>query len=224
MTKFGFEDLCRELFVVSVVSISTYSSTMNTKPQYFAAACLLAVFTINIFTPPDYIIDILYLCSIVLVFKQRSKVIIAFSAAACSLILLNAILFDLGPHIGAAIWINRSISVFAILVTSYIAIHYRLLNRSALVKEQLYAKSLEDMIFITSHQVRKPVANIIGLVEDLDPAMSAAQLKQHYRYLRASALELDGIIRELNAFMEQADQNHQASPAIAGPFPEGQAT
>ena len=68
--------------------------TRITNMQYLAAASLLAVFVINIAVPPSFVIDILYLCSIVLVFKQNSKTILGFSIAAAVLILINTIFFE----------------------------------------------------------------------------------------------------------------------------------
>lgn len=66
------------------------------------------------------------------------------------------------------------------------------------------------MLFITSHQVRKPVANIIGLVDiiDQDDEISITDFKAYNRYLRASADELDGFVKELNAFIRETEEVH----------------
>src|ERR1700733_15140233 len=98
--------------------------TRITNMQYLAAASLLTVFIINIITPADFVIDILYLCSIVLVFKQNTKTILSFSVAASVLIIINALFFDLEIKRSMPLWINRLISLFAIFITSYIAIPY----------------------------------------------------------------------------------------------------
>ncbi len=172
---------------------------------YLAALSLLIVFTIDILTPPAFVVDVLYLCCMVLVFKQSSKVIISFSCLACLLIIVNLIFVDFKQGLTLSLGFNRVISLLAVLIATYLAIRYRKLNEASLLKTRSYAKALEDMLFITSHQVRKPVANIIGLVEDIGSGLAPDELQQRYEYLKASANELDEVVRELNSFMENTE-------------------
>jgi hypothetical protein len=139
-----------------------------TAMQYLAAISLLAVFIVNISTPLVFNIDILYLCSIVLVFKQSTKTILCFSVAACALIIIHTLLFDASTKRSILLWTNRLISLFAIFITSYIAIHYRKQTQVGALKQQRHVKVVETMLFMMSHQVRKPVANILGLIETAD--------------------------------------------------------
>jgi len=180
--------------------------------QCLAAASLLIVFAIDLLTPPKFAFDILYLCCILFVFKQSIKTIITFSVAACMLIFFDMLLID--PKLGLSlfIWVNRAISVFVIFVTAYIAIHYRKLQQKGLIKEEQHLLALREMMFINSHKVRKPAANILGLVNaiNIDSAnLSGPRLKKQFEYLKSSANELDDFIKELNAFIEQAEQETQ---------------
>ncbi len=188
-----------------------HAMTATTKIRYLAAAGLLAVFIINILTPPDFVIDILYLCSIVLVFKQDTRTILSFSMAACVLIAINALFFDTEIKRSMSLWINRGISVFAVAITSYIAIHYRKQTRAGIRREHQYLKALEAMLFMTSHQVRKPVANILGLIETMDKDcghLSTDDIHELCLHLQSSANELDAFVKELNAFIEQTEEDH----------------
>jgi signal transduction histidine kinase len=181
--------------------------------RYIAGASLFAVFVIDIITPPAFVVDILYICCILLVYKQNSKTILSFSIAAISLIFIDGLFFN---HRGTPIlseWVNRGISVFAILIISYIATLYGKLNQATRLKEKQYLEDLKEMLFITSHKVRKPVANIIGLIESLNDAntdFSAEDLKTRYVYLQFSANELDVFLKELNLFIERAEQHNHA--------------
>jgi signal transduction histidine kinase len=196
----------------SNVAINAQPVARATNMQYLAAVSLLAVFLINILTPPDFVIDILYVCSIVLVFRQNTKTILRFSIAACILIVINALFFDVvaGHHI--SLWINRLISLIAIGITSYIAIRYRRQTKVSTQKQQQYVIALEAMLFMISHEVRKPVANILGLVEAIHTngaELSGADIQELSTYLRYSATELDTLITSLNTFMEQTQKEHQ---------------
>jgi signal transduction histidine kinase len=181
------------------------------KVQFFAAACLLTVFIINILAPPYIVIDVLYLCSIVLVFKQPTHTILCFSAAACLLIAINVVFFDLEVKVRIFLWINRGISLLAVFVVSYIAIQYNKQTHATLLKEHSYLKALESMLFMTSHEVRKPVANILGLTESMNTDsvdLSADDINEICKHIQASASELDNFIRSLNTFIERTEEEH----------------
>ncbi len=188
-----------------------HAMTATTKIRYLAAAGLLAVFIINILTPPNFVIVILYLCSIVLVFKQDTRTILCFSGAACMLIVINALFFDTEIEQSTSLWINRGISAVAIAITSYIAVHYRKQTQAGIRREHQYLQALEAMLFMTSHQVRKPVANILGLIETMDKDcahLSADDIHELCAHLQSSANELDAFVKELNAFIEQTEEDH----------------
>ena len=70
-----------------------------------------------------------------------------------------------------------------------------------------YIKGLEEMMFITSHKVRQPVCNILGIVSILDQFISSpAQLKKMVKYLKISALSLDSFTKELTKFIFDLEQ------------------
>jgi signal transduction histidine kinase len=180
-----------------------------TKNEYLAAISLLIVLIIDILTPTEFVVDILYLCCILFVFKQNPKTIIIFSTAACLIIVTNVLFVDIKLKLSLSVLVNRAISLFAIIITSRIAIHYRKLNQMSIFKEQRHLKEMEEMLFIISHGARKPVANILGLADIINSdsdALSMSDLKKQCQYLHYSANELDNFIKELNTFVEQIEQ------------------
>ena len=178
--------------------------------QHIAAASLLVVFITDIFMPARFGVDILYLCSILLVFKQDAKTIIGFAVVACLLIFIDEdfLFFEHKATLNAVDFINRVISVFAISITSYIAVHYGELRKTTMQKEKEYLYDLKEMLFITSHQVRKPLANILGLIEIMNmdtTSFSVDSWRTRLNHLHASANELDSFLRQLNEFIEKTD-------------------
>ena len=179
--------------------------------SYLAAASLIAVFVIDMLTPVYLAVDILYLCCILILFRQNTLTIISFSIAACLLILLNAIL-ESRRSMELTVLFNRLISVGAMFIISYIAIHYRQASKRGTRKEQRYLRALEEMLFITSHQVRKPVANILGIVDMINSDhehLSPKELKERCNLLYHSATELDDFIRNLNNTLREAEKEHR---------------
>ena len=63
-----------------------------------------------------------------------------------------------------------------------------------------YIRGLEKIMFMTSHKVRQPIANIIGFSLAIDFSKdSKEEIKQSISYIKDSALSLDLLTRELNA-------------------------
>ena len=82
-----------------------------------------------------------------------------------------------------------------------------LLNaRLSLTKTEAYLREhimgLEEMLAMTSHGVRQPVASILGIIHLLDKAItSPEEQKKLLVYIKQSALALDLFIKKLTVFM-----------------------
>ena len=182
--------------------------TFNYKIPYIAAICLVGVFIINTLFPFILIGDLLYLGCVVIVFQQTKQIIVGFSIAAFLLIAANVIMNNHAGKIGVLEWANHMLSLaLAVFIMVYIAVNERKQNQLAKQKEQRYLQSLEEMLFITSHKVRKPVANIIGLMTLItadDSMPSANELEDYFKYLSVAVIEVDDFLKELSAFMERS--------------------
>lgn len=78
-----------------------------------------------------------------------------------------------------------------------------------------YIKGLKEMMFVTSHKVRKPVANILGICTQLErPAMSQAELSEWVKKMKQSAVLLDTFTKELTSLM--TDLGHKAEVQSGG--------
>jgi hypothetical protein len=70
-----------------------------------------------------------------------------------------------------------------------------------------YIQGLEEMIFITSHKVRQPIAHILGLSYLLDHSLNSPEkIKQLVDYMKESALSLDSFTEELTTHMNELEQ------------------
>lgn len=88
------------------------------------------------------------------------------------------------------------------------AAYKELKNTDDYLKE--YTSGLEEMMFITSHKVRQPVCNILGVASILDQFLkSPGELKKLVGYLKKSALSLDDFTKELTAFISDLEQKGQ---------------
>lgn len=65
-----------------------------------------------------------------------------------------------------------------------------------------YIKGLEEMLFITSHKVRQPVTQIMGMTNLLNATKSSREeLLQITDYMKESVKSLDSFTKELTLFM-----------------------
>ncbi|MGZ3754280.1 MAG: hypothetical protein ACXVAY_02580 [Mucilaginibacter sp.] len=70
-----------------------------------------------------------------------------------------------------------------------------------------YVHGLEEMMFMTHHKVRQPVANILGMANLIEQyAHSPAVLKKIATYMKQSATDLDTFTRELTSFIADLEE------------------
>lgn len=75
-----------------------------------------------------------------------------------------------------------------------------------------YIQGLEEMIFMTSHKVRQPIANILGISDLLNESKDLPdELKKLLDYIKQSALTLDVFTQELTVFMNNLNNNSDRS-------------
>jgi len=76
-------------------------------------------------------------------------------------------------------------------------------KKRAEASKAAYINSLEEMIHMASHKVRKPVCNILGVSEVLeDSKISHEELKKLAGYMKTSVESLDHFTKELTSFIE----------------------
>jgi PAS domain S-box-containing protein len=70
-----------------------------------------------------------------------------------------------------------------------------------------YISQLKEMLFMTSHRVRQPIANIVGLSNILDESINApAELKKMVDYIKLSAINLEEFTHELNHLIHNSKE------------------
>jgi signal transduction histidine kinase len=70
-----------------------------------------------------------------------------------------------------------------------------------------YVHGLEEMMLMTHHKVRQPVANILGMANLIEQyANSPAVLKKIATYMKQSATDLDTFTRELTNFIADLEE------------------
>lgn len=68
--------------------------------------------------------------------------------------------------------------------------------------QQEYINGLEQLMFFTSHKVRQPIANILGLSFLLEQEMNSPdEWKEYINYIQNSAIALDNLTKELTQFI-----------------------
>ena len=81
--------------------------------------------------------------------------------------------------------------------------------RIATEHQQEYIKGLEEMIEMTSHQVRQPISQILGISALLDQYISSPfKLLKSIGYIKESALSLESYTTELTLFIQNLKKRH----------------
>jgi CheY-like chemotaxis protein len=98
-------------------------------------------------------------------------------------------------------WIESILALIAVIVILFeIGILYRPLIQK-LAEDNLeltvQKKRLEDFSFLLSHKVRKHIANLMGLMNTINPN-NLLEIREYFQYVRQSVMELDTASRELS--------------------------
>ena len=105
---------------------------------------------------------------------------------------------------GSFYWVDTVILPFSTgKENRYLSLRTLINERKELEKrKEEYLKSLEEMMDITSHKTRKPIATLLGLLELNVDEVSKDDFKKMVLYLKNSAEELDFFTREFTAHMD----------------------
>ena len=74
-------------------------------------------------------------------------------------------------------------------------------------EKQEYITNLEEMMFITSHKMRHPVTQIMGIESLLNYTLSKDELEKMIGYIKESVNSLDTFTRELTLFIHNSKKN-----------------
>lgn len=89
-------------------------------------------------------------------------------------------------------------------VIQYIAFRFIITDKKLREAErEEYLSSLEKMLFLTNHRVRKPVTTCLGLMQQLEHKKELSLKEQEliFKHMKTSARELDELTRELTLFL-----------------------
>ncbi len=68
-------------------------------------------------------------------------------------------------------------------------------------------KTLMDIAWMESHEMRRPLASILGLVELVSSCESDEERQEVYSYLKSSAVELDEMIRRISGQIDKVTKD-----------------
>lgn len=78
--------------------------------------------------------------------------------------------------------------------------------KTAKDSESAHIETLREMMFITSHQLRRPVVQILGLAEILDTSVnSPEELNEIVDHMKESAETLNDMTKELTTFIHHEE-------------------
>lgn len=79
-------------------------------------------------------------------------------------------------------------------------------KKQAEEERDAYIKALEDMLFMISHKVRHPIANILSIASVFEEyANSPEEILKMISFIKDEAMTLDGFTRELTGFIYELD-------------------
>lgn len=180
---------------------------MKLKTTTQATFVLLIGFVIDLIAPLGIAVGILYLFSFLLVCKQNKKTILIFAIIASVLTIIKFIIF-FSPETNYLVYINRFITIGIIWIIAILTIRHSRLIEQINSERNAYTKELEEMLFMTSHEVRRPISSCLGLMNLIENGkpLNQEELWKIIEHLKSSALELDEFTKKLTKFIYEMGQ------------------
>lgn len=184
------------------------------KQLMLAEMCFLFVFILDALTPLKVAggIGILYMVVVLISMYESKKAILYTALFATLLIIIKYICFSiyLHPSQQSGIPFNRIISIIGLWIAVIVALKSKQFDELLLTQKSEYTKTIKEIIYINSHKVRKPVTNIVKLVELMeDNNLSDNQARELMVYLRQSAQELEVATKEMTDTISRKRYNRR---------------
>jgi signal transduction histidine kinase len=171
--------------------------------RFLTTCAILSIFILDLLVPPGTAMAILYVVPLTISYKLNKKLIIMFTIIMSFLAVIDtAITYHSGMHF--SVFIDRILSIFAIWVSSFVILRYKIVREKKEEQKEKYIKSIEDILFKISHEIRRPVCNIQGITNALDyKNLSKDDLAKTSHYLKDSVAEIDTFTKTLTEFLNK---------------------
>jgi len=189
----------------------------NYRNLWLPLLLLFLVMVIDYFTPLYVAVGILYSPIILVSLKASRRRILTLAGIASLFIIINFLYFiAIADQPNWVFPVNRITSLIGLWVTAIVAINYKQVAEKRLKDRTDYTETLEQIIFINSHKVRKPLANIVKLAELMqDQQVSENDIREMLPLLSASAAELEEVTRKMTDAISSKDYNRDLlSPTL----------
>jgi len=88
--------------------------------------------------------------------------------------------------------------IAAVLVVIVILVSYRNIKQKSRFQSLLHQARSKELAFINSHQIRRPLANILGLCSlTTDEQLTLAEIQQYFQQVYHQAKEMDDKLKEV---------------------------
>ncbi len=99
-------------------------------------------------------------------------------------------------------------------ITSYLSLRVLITERKQIEEERIkYLSSLEDLIYMVSHELRKPITNCMGILDLMQQSIpKEEELKHMVNYMMESAKELEHYSSKMNDYLQNNKNRNSKTP------------
>jgi hypothetical protein len=176
---------------------------------------MLCIFSIDMVIPLGIAVASLYCVPILLSKNSHRKRIIFYGTMAVALTAIKFAFWYEGPGDLPSL-ANRVVVLIAIITATLLILKIKAVEEQKEEQEKEHMKRIEQMMLITSQQVRGPVSNCLGIVEKIKGKhdLSAEEMKHVIDHIERSAQDLDRFTIELTAFIYESGIVERIAPSL----------
>lgn len=179
-----------------------------TRSKKHAMIVLLFVSLLALYKPLGGAVGVLYIFCFFYLCKESKKTIITFSGIIL-LIAIITFIISYSPSNNYAVLLNKAITIFVIISSTIFTVRHKYLYDRINNDRNTYVKELEEMLFMVSHRMRKPITSYLELMHivESEKILTQDELKLIMKHVKLSAFELDTFTKDLTKFISESAKN-----------------
>jgi len=163
---------------------------------------------LDIVTRTDFTVEgVFFTFGLLLVQRESKEKILLIYFISITLIVADFLVVFSRSHVVGLSEFNSVISIISVSLSTYIIVRRKQTEEKAVLQREKYIASMEEILFMTSHEVRNPICSLQGLL-DLTTTHEEHSLDEYHTDIADCVGKLDEYSRDLTNFVDNNIKTH----------------
>ncbi len=133
--------------------------------------------------------------------ESKKRILLIYCTSLILIVADFFVVFSRSNVVGSS-ELNSVISIISISLSTYIILRRKQTEEKAKVQQEKYIASMEEILFMTSHELRNPICSLQGLI-DVTTTHEEHTLDEFHSEIATCVGKLDEYSRDLTKFVDK---------------------